>query len=77
MHLSLTFLKVHNVKDPYSFFIRVVSQTSNPDGILAWLQFGLPRKEQDYKKNAALCKHIVLEAFLLNSLSILPADIAV
>ena len=60
MHLSLTFLKVPNVKDPYSFFISVVSQTSNHNGILAWLQFGFPRKVQDYKKNAALrkrCKH--------------------
>lgn len=60
MHLSLTFLKVPNIKDPYSFSISVVSQTSNHDGILAWLQFGFPRKVQDYKKNAALrkrCKH--------------------
>ena len=57
MHLSLTFLKVPNVKDSYiHFFINVVSQTSNHNGILAWLQFGLPRKVQDYKKNAALCK---------------------
>ena len=56
-------MKVPNVKDPYSFFIRVVSQTSNPDGILAWLQFGLPRKVHDYKKNAALCKQIVLGSF--------------
>ena len=29
-------------RDPYSFFITVVSQTRKPDGILAWKQFGLP-----------------------------------
>ena len=32
------------IRDPYSFFLRVVSRASKPDGILAGLQilFGLP-----------------------------------
>ena len=28
-------------RDPYSFFLRVVSWASKPDGILARVQFGL------------------------------------
>ena len=32
---------IHN----YSFFLRVVSWASTPDGILAGLQFGLPRQK--------------------------------
>jgi len=30
------------IRDPYSFFLRVVSRASRPDDILAGLQFGLP-----------------------------------
>ena len=37
-YISLTFC----YRDPYSFFHRVVSRASKPDGILARLQFGLP-----------------------------------
>ena len=29
------------IRDPYSFFLRVVSAASKPDGVLARLQFGL------------------------------------
>ena len=30
------------IRDPHSFFLRVVSRASKPDGILVGLQFGLP-----------------------------------
>ena len=30
------------IRDPHSFFLRVVSQASKLDGILAGLHFGLP-----------------------------------
>ena len=29
------------IRDPYSFFLRVVSPASKPDAVLARLQFGL------------------------------------
>ena len=32
------------LRGPYSFFLRVVSWARKPDGILAWLQVGLPRQ---------------------------------
>ena len=32
------------IRDPYSFFIRVVSRASKFDGILAQLQFRLPEQ---------------------------------
>ena len=32
-------------RDPYSFFLRVVSQASKPDGTLAQFQFELPRQK--------------------------------
>ena len=42
------------IRNPYSFFLRVVSWASKPDGILARLQilFGLPAgtKVQNYVK---------------------------
>ena len=73
-------------RDAYSFFIRVVSRASNPDGILARLQFGLPRKSAGLQKEWSppqthnSGQHAVLsilEAFLRNPQSILPPDKAV
>ena len=43
MYQSLSPLSnIQSLRDPYSFFLTVVSQASKPDGVLAWLQFGLP-----------------------------------
>ena len=41
-------------RDPYSVFLRVVSQASKPDGILARLHFGFPGqiKSAELLKNA-------------------------
>ena len=73
-------------RDPHSFFIRVVSRASNPDGILARLQFGLPRKSAGLQKECSPPQthnsgqhpvSSILEAFLQNSQSSLPSDIAV
>ena len=33
------------LRGPYSFFLRVVRVIRKPDGILAWLQVGLPRQK--------------------------------
>ena len=39
------FKKAEDVGGPYSFFLRVVSWASKPVGILARLQFRLPRQK--------------------------------
>ena len=49
------------LRGPYSFFLRVVSWARKPDGILAWLQVGLPRQNcriiKEWWKNCVQLEH--------------------
>ena len=48
-------------RDPYSFFIKVVSWASKPDDTLARAKFGLPSRDMPRSHESEL----ILKAFLL------------
>ena len=45
-------LKVAHARLTAPCFIKVISQASEPDGILTRFQFGLPRQVQNYRRNS-------------------------
>ena len=45
-------------RDPYSFFLRVVSWASKPDGILARVQFGLGGQSAELYKVKRMVKKL-------------------